>query len=60
MFDHEYYNQKCLDGYIVLKNILAISKWSEMFEACQTGRKCLKHVKLVGNVLVMSDWEEMF
>jgi hypothetical protein len=50
MFDHEYSDWKCLGGYIVLKNILAMSKWSEMFEACETGRKCLKHVRLVRNV----------
>ena len=50
MFDHEYSDRKCLGGYIVLKNILAMSKWLKMFEASQTGRKYLKHVRPVGNV----------
>jgi hypothetical protein len=31
MFDHEYSDQKSFGGYIVLKNILVMSKWSEMF-----------------------------
>jgi hypothetical protein len=54
MFDLEYYDQKYLGGHIVLKYILAMSKWSDMFGACQTGRIYLKHVRLVGNVLAMS------
>jgi hypothetical protein len=54
MFDHEYSDQKGFGGYIVLKNILAMSKWLEMFEASQTGRKCFRHVTLLGYVLAMS------
>ena len=54
MFDHEYSDSKCLGGNIVLKNILAKSKWSDIFEACQTGRKYLKCVRLVGSILAMS------
>jgi len=60
MFDHQYCDWKCLDGYIVLKNILAMSKWSEMFEACQTGRKCSSHLKLARNISVVPEWLEMF
>ena len=60
MFDHEYCDWKCLGGYIVLKNILAMSKWSEMFEACQTGRKCSSHLKLARNISVVPEWLEMF
>jgi hypothetical protein len=54
MFDLEHYDQKYLGGHIVLKYILAMSKWSDMFGGCQTGRKYLKHLRLVGNVLGMS------
>jgi hypothetical protein len=55
MFDHEYSDWKCFGGYIVLKNILAMSKWLEMFEASQTGRKCFSHVTLIRNLLALSD-----
>ena len=54
MFDHEYSDRKYLGGHIVLKNILAKSKWSDIFEACQTGRKYFSHVILLRNILVMS------
>jgi hypothetical protein len=54
MFDLEYYDQIYLDGHIVLKYILAMPKWLDMFGACQTGRKYLKHLRLVGNVSAMS------
>jgi hypothetical protein len=50
MFGLGYYDQIYLGGHIVLKYILAMSKWSDMFGACQSGRIYLKHLRLVGNV----------
>ena len=50
MFDLEYCDQKYLGGYIVLKYILAMLKWLDIFEGCQTGRIYLKHVRLVGYI----------
>ena len=50
MFDLEYCDQIYLGRYIMLKYILAMSKWSDTFESCQTGRIDLKHVRLVGYI----------
>ena len=50
MFDLEYCDRKYLGGYIVLEYILAMSKWPDIFGACQTGRIYLKHVRLVGYI----------
>ena len=50
MFDLEYYGQKYLGGYIVLKYILAMLKWLDIFEACQSGRIYLKPVRMVGYI----------
>jgi hypothetical protein len=44
----------------VVGNVLGVSKWSEMFEASQTGRKCFRHVTLLRNVLPMSHCSDMF
>ena len=54
MFDLEYCDQKYLGGYIVLKYILSMLKWLDIFEACHTGRKCFSHVTLLRNILAMS------
>ena len=53
MFDLEYCDQKYLGGYIVLKYILAMLKWLNIFEGCQTGIY-LKPVTLLRYIGAMS------